>query len=172
MRSKLRGATLVVALAAALAGFIGFGSGAALAKQPKTTICHPVGSATGGNTHAGYSIITTANPSAHIDEETGAPKHEHDGRVDFIVDAEHPCPPAQASPSPSPSPSVSPTPSPTPAPSESPSPAPAHGPKKNTPGNGGTALTGASSEAIALGLVALALAAVGVSAVITGRKRT
>lgn len=65
----------------------------ALAKQPKTTICHPVASATGGNTHAGYSIITTANPSSHIDEETGAPKHEHDGRVDFVVDEAHPCPP-------------------------------------------------------------------------------
>lgn len=59
----------------------------------KVTICHPVGSATGGNTHAGYSIITPSNASSHIDEETGEPKHEHDGRVDFVVDADHPCPP-------------------------------------------------------------------------------
>jgi hypothetical protein len=62
--------------------------------QAKTTICHPVAAANGGNTHAGYSVITTANPSVHIDEETGAPKHEHDGRVDFVVTDETPCPPA------------------------------------------------------------------------------
>ena len=66
--------------------------------QPKTTICHPVAAATGGNTHAGYSIITTANPSVHIDEATGAPKHNFDGRVDFIVTDDAPCPPPSEKP--------------------------------------------------------------------------
>jgi hypothetical protein len=83
----------LVALLGVLFGFVL--SIEAGATQGKTTICHPVGSATGGNTHAGYSIITPANPSAHIDEETGAPKHEHDGRVDFVVTEDTPCPPVQ-----------------------------------------------------------------------------
>jgi LPXTG-motif cell wall-anchored protein len=121
----MRRFTAALSLSAVLA--LG-GAGAAGASQPKTTICHPVASATGGNTHAGYSIITTANPSVHIDEETGAPKHEHDGRVDFVVSEERPCPPEQTSPTPTPSPSPSPepspsvSPSPTDTPSETPSP--------------------------------------------------
>jgi len=86
-----------IAVAVATAAAVMFGVGPAMAGnghgQEKTTICHPVASATGGNTHAGYSIITTANPSVHIDEETGLPKHNFDGRVDFVVDENHPCPP-------------------------------------------------------------------------------
>lgn len=144
------------------------GAGAAVAKQPKTTICHPVGSATGGNTHAGYSIITTANPSSHIDEETGAPKHEHDGRVDFVVDADHPCPPSQPSPTPSPTPEPSPTPSP--EPSASPTPPPSKPDKPKPPQHGpSTPVTGAHEFALAG--AALALAAVGVSALWLGRKQ-
>lgn len=81
---------LVVSLAA--------GAGVASAIQGKTTICHAVGGANGGNTHAGYSIITPADPSKHIDEETGEGLHEHDGRVDFVVDADHPCPPQPEEP--------------------------------------------------------------------------
>ena len=82
---------LVVLVAVALAFLSQTEAGAT--GQEKTTICHPVAAANGGNTHAGYSIITTANPSVHIDEATGAPKHEHDGRVDFVVTEGTPCPP-------------------------------------------------------------------------------
>lgn len=165
---------LIAALAMSAVVALGLSTTAQATGQPKTTICHPVASATGGNTHAGYSIITTANPSSHIDEETGAPKHEHDGRVDFVVDEAHPCPPSQPSPSPSPSPS--PDPSPSPEPSESPTPEP---PAKRQPSSGpaqprtdrGLAITGVGEVAAWAVFAMMVLMLVG-SAVLVWLHRT
>lgn len=52
-------------------------------------ICHPVGGATGGNQHNGYSIIPPSMASSHINEslypDGHSWKHEHDGRTDHYA---------------------------------------------------------------------------------------
>lgn len=73
-----------VALAIILSVML-FVSGIARASEAgKEWVCHPVGSASGGNTHAGYSLIPPDKASSHLDEQ-GNPKHEHDGRVDVLA---------------------------------------------------------------------------------------
>lgn len=43
----------------------------------KPAVCHPTGK--------GWVVIKPAQASSHIDEATGAPKHEHSGRVDVYA---------------------------------------------------------------------------------------
>src|SRR5688572_7697105 len=53
-------------------------------------VCHPVNG--NGETGYGWNIISPDHASSHIDEDTGAPKHEADGRVDVYVDSDGNCP--------------------------------------------------------------------------------
>ncbi|THJ04155.1 hypothetical protein E7Z54_09060 [Nocardioides sp.] len=53
-------------------------------------ICHPVNGQ--GETKAGYNLISPDQASSHIDEETGAPKHEAEGRVDVVLGDDLLCP--------------------------------------------------------------------------------
>ena len=59
--------------------------------QDHPAVCHPVGGATGGNLHNGYSLIAPDKASSHIDESLYPDghywKHEHDGRHDvYYID--------------------------------------------------------------------------------------
>lgn len=70
-----------LAAIAAMATGLGLLAAPALATEDdKPAICHPVGGE--GETGNGWNIIEPSKASAHIDEETGKGKHEHDGRTD------------------------------------------------------------------------------------------
>ncbi len=63
---------------------------ASAAPRTKFDICHPVPGQ--GETKSGYVVEPPDTTSVHIDEETGDPKHEAEGRVDVLLGEDLLCP--------------------------------------------------------------------------------